>query len=510
MASTQTNSNELEQILQMKEREIKDLNIQLQSLQEYVKDSEKIVAFKERMIKDMPKNPAIQFYDPVLKRTIQRLSKENQSFKDILNEKYKSKEAADITLEIKEVRKENEHLREQLDSKFRDNQRLQQSLNSEDKKNDNLKKLTDKCSILQNENRIIRSTLLLQDQSNEYLKKCVDSQRDEFLKIFLQISSDEQGQTFIDAIRNLNSSQTKLPMGLLTPLSRDQSTDTKEIEGVEALRGAIADQLRIPKGPLLNKGGADSDSAIASMSDEIQSLNKMLRDSTEENESLKTKIDEVNFENETLKKERQNQQSNSEQFIDELLKRTHVIEGELTAARCTVEIREKEAKDFFTDIEKHKTENKQLKEELRLMKTKEKQLFDYVLQAQRRDNPPPIPPASRQLSTPVEPYQQQQYGWISGGIFPEQSGILVRDGAESPSPSPTKSASIPRDLGAQSRDYYSRQDSPPQQSPSRPPKSFSPTEKMELCEYCFREFPKGAVLFDHMMKCDKRYQRDNR
>ena len=63
-----------------------------------------------------------------------------------------------------------------------------------------------------------------------------------------------------------------------------------------------------------------------------------------------------------------------------------------------VEIREKEAKDFFTDIEKHKDENKQLKEELRRMKMNEIQLFDYVLQAQKREHPPPIPPAARNVS----------------------------------------------------------------------------------------------------------------
>ena len=154
------NSNEFKQILQGKDREIKDLNIKLQSLQEHVKDAEKMVAFKDRMMKDMSKNPAIQFYDPVLKSTIDKLSKENQSYKNILNEKYSSGEAANITLEIEKVKKENEHLREQLQSKFKDNQRLQQAMDSEDKKIENLKKLTDKCSVLQNENRIIRSSLM--------------------------------------------------------------------------------------------------------------------------------------------------------------------------------------------------------------------------------------------------------------------------------------------------------------------------------------------------------------
>ena len=103
---------------------------------------------------------------------------------------------------------------------------------------------------------------------------------------------------------------------------------------------------------------------------------------------------------------------------------------------------------------------------------------------------------------PAEPYQQQ-YGWNSG-IFPQHSGILVR--GESPNPSQNRSASMPIELGAQSRDYYSRQGSPPI-SPPRPRKSFSPNEKTEVCEYCFREFPKGTVFFDHMMNCDKRHQK---
>ena len=52
------NSNEFKQILQGKDREIKDLNIKLQSLQEHVKDAEKMVAFKDRMMKDMSKKPS--------------------------------------------------------------------------------------------------------------------------------------------------------------------------------------------------------------------------------------------------------------------------------------------------------------------------------------------------------------------------------------------------------------------------------------------------------------------
>lgn len=308
------------QQIKLLNEELHNIKIELNAWKEHAKDSDEKLEFLDKQ--NGTANPASAFYDPAHERIIEKLGKDNLTLRKQITELtgLESRDCDTILKEREALKDENARLKDQLEIKFRENQRLKRETNDNDKK-----RLLAKCSQLQIENGLLKSSLMLQNQVNAYMKECVDNLRDEFLELFLY-NYNTKGEEFIQAIKELESAKKNgLPKSLLTPLKKSQATETEpEPETkLQVLRDSLTN---------LEIGGKPNiDSAVGTIDDEFKELNAMLLDTKKENEWLKN--ENVLLKNENRRLESQN---HGQELIDSMIRANEKLENELKNANKAV------------------------------------------------------------------------------------------------------------------------------------------------------------------------------
>ena len=301
------NTNDVELL----KEDLRKTKLELYAWKDHAHNADEMLAFLD---KQGPKNPAAEFYSPVVKRIIKKVENDYLSLKKQLTEKSGLENAEEILKEKERLRIEVARLREVLQTKFKENQRLQKEIVDTEYKN-----ILAKCTSLQNENGILKSNLMLQNQTNTYMKECVDNLKDEFLEIFLH-NVKLNGDEFIKAVKELDSSnQSSLPKSLLTPLKKSQGTDTSEMITVveeQDLRETFARNFHVIE------GASRLDSAVGTQDEELQETNALLREFRQENDHLKNEL-------ESLKMEK-------EEIINQVIRESDTLRNELAASRLTV------------------------------------------------------------------------------------------------------------------------------------------------------------------------------
>lgn len=240
---------------------------------------------------------ADQFYDPALKRIVSTLYKENKilvnKLKELLTSDDPSVKAkhniAEYVKSNAELNESVQKLKAELEQKFKENRRLHMAIENMNKSGqseyakrlESIENLSNKCSQLQTDNRNLRASLFLQNDTMLYLKKVVDSQRKELVEIFARCYA-ENGQAFLDEMKSLDTKG--IPEFLLEPLKKEFGTNTDEvpIDSIARLKIEDASDGRL-------------DSGYASYNEELRLLTTSLRNSEQENERKDRLIDELNL-----------------------------------------------------------------------------------------------------------------------------------------------------------------------------------------------------------------------
>ena len=324
------------------EEQLHNTKLELQAWKEQAMDSQEMLSYLDKH--QRTENPAAEFYNPTIKHVTKKLEEDYMILKAQVPDLMKLESADVILRERGTLKQEVLRLKELNQNKFKENQRLQKIIKDSESSIDTSKIKTDyvrhlsKYTALQNENAILKSSLLLRDQTTDHIKKCIDSLKDEFLKLFL-FNYKSKGEDFIKAIQNLNEKQIKeegLPISLLTPLTQSKGTDTREMiefnyELIKNLNLSSAER----KLPDSGQG-----SAVASITDDAQHSIKMLREMTEKNERLEHENKNLKMEVESLKAK-----NNQDTLVQDLLKQIDTSDNELKTAKITVRL----FLEFFLD-----------------------------------------------------------------------------------------------------------------------------------------------------------------
>ena len=324
----------LQNIESLKE-EIHNIKLELNAWKEHAKDSDEKLEFLDKQ--NGPINPAEAFYNPVNKRIIEKLGNENLILRKQVTELtgLENINTDTILKEREKLRDEVKRLKCELEIKYRENQRLQKESNDNEKK-----RLLARCSQLQMESGLLKSSLMLQNQTNTYIKECVDTLRDEFLEIFLY-NCKIKGEEFIQAVKELDSAKTNgLPKSLLTPLRKSQATETEPISANEKIyqehEKLREDLISLNIGIEPKKQTSPPDSAVGTLDDERIEINSMLREIKEENERLKKENNRLKEEINRLADLSSN--NPGQELIDSMIRETEKLNNDLKAAKVTVSL----------------------------------------------------------------------------------------------------------------------------------------------------------------------------
>lgn len=304
---------------------------------------------------------ADQFYDPALKRIVTTLYKENQILVNKLAElfdindpgtKHNKHNIAEYVKSNAELSESVQKLKLELEQKFKENRRLQMAIehmNNTGKTEygsrlESIERLANKCSGLQSENRNLKASLLLQNNTMVYLKKVVDSLRKEFLELFAKCYA-ENGQEFLDEMKSLDTKG--IPDFLLEPLRKDSATNTDESDTNPS------QQVPIDLSKLKIEDQSDRlDSGYTSYNEELRLVTITLKNSKQECETKDRVINDLNLKMESLKKEFHQKERELQQIINDLLDGTNEsdLRNEINRLKRQLENAKSESMSWSTAV----------------------------------------------------------------------------------------------------------------------------------------------------------------
>jgi len=289
--------------------DIKSLKLQIKGWKDGYHDAHRMLDYVD---KQGPKNPAAKFYNPSIDRIIEKLQSENQVLIEAVSKGLSSPDPTQALMENATMKSQVKDLRDELEKKFKHCRRLEISLeNSSDRNRKEIGNLSSRNNKLHSENRSLKSSILLQENTKSYLRSIVDGLRKEFLEVFVR-AYNEEGDKFLDAVKELD--QKGLPEALLKPLQENQATDTEDLQPSMQLMRPMA-ALQITKDPHIDGG---YDSGVGSLNEDLRQASIQFKSYEEEKQKMANVIEKQGQEISNLKNEIIELKKDHELFINDI------------------------------------------------------------------------------------------------------------------------------------------------------------------------------------------------